>query len=412
MATKNPSHPEAVAFAEAAARIRRLLASEDVGFIASAMSHWHALGVDAWVGSLRAAGDRRKGVVLLLPHTRDGLVTAAKDLPLCRQDGDVEIIPVDRIVVGGGRGGLAAMIRVGLRLIRLWLTRPGRPSRRRRDVLWLASAKDAAAAVFTLAEIASCPRVKGREVRLVVFDEGLGTYTSQADWRYARRLDRSAKGRIVSHGWLDRLLYGTWQWVQARIAAGYRMEGRRVFLQDEATGLLAPNTPVVADYQRAMRVGAGEIDLRRRDRPIALIVPQPWSEYEQVSLADEVGLTARAVEVLVEGGWDVRLKPHPRETAGKYDAVMAPSPERVEVLAGDCAVERIFGSMRAGDVVVGLNSTSLLIASLVYGLETYTIGRDLIRRAKTGEWFQAGHRVFERLAGDSVAEFGRRFGID
>jgi hypothetical protein len=412
MASREDTDLKAVAFSEAAEHVRRMLVSEDVGFIATAGGHWHAVGVDAWVGKLRASGERRKGIVLLIPVAKGGLVIEGKDLPLCREDGNVAIIRVDRVLDRGGPGRFAHMMRMAFRLIRLWLLRPGRGSRPGRPVLRIAAARDAAAAVFALAEIGMYRFLRGRDIRFVVLDEGLGTYTSQAMWKYARRLDRSREGRIVSHRRIDSLLYNVWRWTQMKIAKRYPIEERSVFVQDTATGSLVRNPPIVADYQRAVRSGGARSILQRRDNPLALIVPQPWSEYEQVDRSDEVEYMAWVIDRLVEAGYDVYVKPHPREEIGKYDCIIESRPGRCRILAADRAVERIFGEMRKGDIVVGLSSTSLMTASLVYGLETFTMGRGLIRAAETGEWLQAAHQVFKELAGHSVGDFQEQFGVD
>jgi len=413
MASGEPAGSGPAAFEEAAVRIRALLASQELGFIATASSHWHALGVDAWVAALRASGERRKGVVLLLPHAVQGLITAAKDLPLCRKDGNVEIIPVGRILPGGGLRKLARMVRTALRLARLWLAGAGSPSRRDRPVLRLASQHDAGAAVFTLAQIGPARLLRDRDIRFVLLDEGLGTYTSQALWRYARQFDRSAQGRIVGTKWLDSLLYDLWHRVQSAIAERYPQQSRPVFLRDDDTGSLVPNAPVVAEYRRAARVkDGGTAALDRSDRPVALILTQTWTEYGQVDPSFERRLLEQTVENVTAGGFDVYLKPHPRGPTGQYEAIVEGRGERGRILSGDWAVESLLGALEPEDVVIGFNTTSLLTASLIYGLKTYTIGEALAARAETGEWFRDAQRVFRELAGEAVRDLPEHLAAD
>jgi len=400
---------DAVGFSVAARQVGRALAGDGIGFVATAMSHWHAVGVDAWLHHLRSSGEERPGVALLMPHARDGLLIGPDDLPLCQTDPGVTIIPVGAVFDGRGLRKWLDMLASVFGLLRLWMMRPGREARGSGPTLLLGSARNAGAAIFALARAGTRRVLRQRAIRLVAFDEGLGTYLEESIWEYPRRLERPRQGSGSDRGAsLLRLLWGR---ARTAVAAGYPLEERFIFRRDATTGALAPNEAVVADYQVAMGAAhAGAPGLARGRRPIALVVPQPWSETQQVSREDELDLMRLMATRLVTAGFDVRIKPHPREAPGKYGVAATWSGDGCRAEDAAVAVERLFAGLRPGDVVVGFNSTCLLTASLLFGLPAYTVGGVLMARPGTGEWYRALQEGFTRLAGDSVGDFESRFG--
>jgi|GEM_PF-3639480 len=400
----NRQPPTYADFPRAAGALRDMLAAGELGFLGSAVSHWHALGVEAWVKHLRDGGDERPGAVVLIPHARDGLLIGPEDLPFCRADGRVTLLAVRQILGVGGVRRLAAAARLSPRLLRLWLARPGADAG---EPLPVASVQDTAAGVFALAAMGAARLLRRRAVRFVVLDEGLGSYTDPHVKRHGPMLERPREGRIVPVRWLDGLLYAAWHGLERRIAAGYDVEHRFAFRRTPS-GELAANGPVAADYAAVTRLGADPAAWpARRGRPVALVLPQPYSEARQVDAAAERAALEGVVRRLEAAGFDVWLKPHPRERAGKYDGEAG---EWCRLLGGAQAVERLLAALGAGDVVVSINSTALLTARLLFGLDCCTYGPALLRGRQAGRLLRDAQGNFQTLAGLGVEDFDRRFG--
>lgn len=181
---------------QAGNKIKRILATGEVGFIACAMSHWHAMGVDAWVHSLRASGEPRRGVVVLLPHVKDGLVIGEESFPLCQADGAVDFLSLDTLFVRGAARKWMEVAGAAMRLMRLWLDRPGSGAAGTAGapILSVGTPRDTASGVFMLAQIGCSSLLNKHRIRFVVLDEGLASYRPHASRSAEARLERTSSG--------------------------------------------------------------------------------------------------------------------------------------------------------------------------------------------------------------------------
>jgi hypothetical protein len=66
--------------------------------------------------------------------------------------------------------------------------------------------------------------------------------------------------------------------------------------------------------------------------------------------------------------------------------------------------------MHGRGIVVGMNSTSLLTASLLYGLKAYSYGEALFGRAGTSDRFVEVLKNFRAMAGEAIVDFEKEFG--
>jgi hypothetical protein len=106
---------------------------------------------------------------------------------------------------------------------------------------------------------------------------------------------------------------------------------------------------------------------------------------------------------LIDAGFDVLLKPHPRGDADHFAPLTRREDGRCRFAPTDQAIESMFANLTPGrDILVGLNSTCLLTASLLYGLDAYSIGDVLSARQDVGDWYKALHEGFGQLAGRHV----------
>jgi len=396
-----------------AERLGRLIAEQRLGFLAAAMTPWHAIGVDAWVRRLRAGGEKRPGAVVMLPHFRDGLGLDASKFPLTVADGGVQMHPVSVTLAPSGTRRLIQLAATAGRVAGLWASRPGPAGRPGLPALSIASPGYAAAGVFLLTQFCNLRAARSADVRFVSIDEGLGTYVSQAVMDAARTGDRPPKGWIVGGRWADDLLYRLWKRAQAAVAGGYPQESRFAFAKDPNTGQLTLNAPVAEDYRRAIRAaGEGREALARTDRPIALILPQLWGNAlgNQAEGRTEMDLLARVSARLARAGFDVCLKPHPRDQAGRYDGAIASGTVKFRLISAYQAAERVFASMRPGDIVIGYNSSTLVTARLLFGLQAYTLSYLLTDMWAVSELFRTVQKAFDVLAGSSIARFEDEFG--
>jgi len=301
------------------------------------------------------------------------------------------------------------MFATAVRLLWMRLIAPGPRGRADKPTLHVASARDAGAAVYCLARMGRTGVLRRRDVRIAVLDEGLAAYLSHEFWEYTRKLDTSEQGRFTRFRWLDDLLYGVWHGLQRSVATRLPQERRPVFLSGP-DGVLQPNEPVLEDYRQSMAAGPEPPAVGSGQGPRAVLLTQPWAADGQIDPDAEKRLLGAVLKRLKERGFEVLIKPHPREPRGKYEAVLAEQDAPGELLPQAITVERLFPALGEEDVVVGYNSTSLLTAALLYGLRVYTIGDTEPCRRHTGGWYRRTQEGFVELSGDAVGDFEQEFG--
>ena len=69
------------------ALVTALCENEEMNVVASAVTAWHALGVEAWVLARLEAGVNLKGYICIESHPVSGRLLSEKDFPICRQAG-------------------------------------------------------------------------------------------------------------------------------------------------------------------------------------------------------------------------------------------------------------------------------------------------------------------------------------
>ena len=145
-------------------------------------------------------------------------------------------------------------------------------------------------------------------------------------------------------------------------------------------------------------------------RPCALVVTAPHAEIGEIDSAADKAVLAALVNRLISAGFHVRIKPHPREAQDKYASLEAGSRGFCEIAPRRQAVERTFAYMHGRGIVVGINSTSLLTASLLYGLKAYSYGEALLGRDGTSDRFVEVLKNFRAMAGEAILDFEKEFG--
>lgn len=393
---------QSITFSEAILLAQTALDPSDGVFLATAVSPWHALGVDAWIKNLRGNSVRTRGVIAILPHSKDGFLINATYFRYANQDSGTTIVQVD----------IPASPTLFTHVRRLWdkytcLTSlifhcAFKAKRTSQPSALIVSPRNANLGYLLALACGYTGFFEHYRPVFVTIDEGLGTYTSDALWTLVGNLDRGSSAKTYPFfETLRRLKIGA----RNRLMKRFTLESRFLFEFDEASGQLEPVPDIVRDY-RALYVHATGDDAALQPterRPTGIIITQPWSEYKQLDVKHEIELVSHAVTKLLDRKLRVVIKPHPREAAAKYKCLQ----ERfrgndVQVIQGAKPVEEHFSSLLPGSCVVGYNSTALLTAFVLYNLPAYSFGSQLIGRPTTGELLGNSQRQFDQLFGHIV----------
>lgn len=182
------------------------------------------------------------------------------------------------------------------------------------------------------------------------------------------------------------------------------------FRSEPDTGALRANPEIAEDYRQAALAASQEDLPGPGDHPCALVVTAPHSEIRALDRAAELAVLTAVVDRLISAGFHVRIKPHPREAQDKYSSLVSGSRGFCEIAPRQQAVERTFACMHGQGIVVGISSTSLLTASLLYGLKAYSYGEALLGRDGTSDSFAEVQKNFQAIADKAVVGFEKEFG--
>jgi hypothetical protein len=141
------------------------------------------------------------------------------------------------------------------------------------------------------------------------------------------------------------------------------------------------------------------IEKVKNTEPLAIIVTQPFSEYGQVPLEYELNLTETVVNIIVQKGLSVAIKPHPRETMDKYTSILTKfKSEQIELIQQKAPVEDFFLTLNPV-CVIGYTSTSLVNARVLYNVPAISMINILLETSNDGLLNVSGNE-FKKLTSD------------
>ena len=367
------------------------------GFIATAATHWHALGVEAMVKNLIDSGEKRGGTVLLMAHPTNGMLLSQRNLPLCAQHDGIQILQVSGRLPTSVPAAATRSLRLATQAVLMTLTGAGR-SESANETLRIASPRLPDA--FTLLHL-NRGMLRDRQVEFVVLDEGLSSYLPANVAGQVRRPDRIASRTGVGIREFELLLRRSYDKLHGVFSNRFACQQRLLFRPDEQ-GTLTPDKNIASSYRAAAVAHLNaDTSLTRSDAPLAILLPQPWSEIGETDPIVEAAVFADITAQLQSRGIEVAIKPHPRETVGKYDTLVA---KGISILTQGIPVETVFSQLRANDLVLGHNTTSLLTAAALSDARAATLGEIMIERSGTGKVFRTFQDHFTRLAGKHVLD--------
>ena len=364
---------------------RALLQEGGADFLAVAVSPWHAVGIDAALLSTQAlSGKPSRGLIFIVPHSRDGFLITDEAFLVARATKDIHIARVEP-TQGGVRRWFSTLAD-DRRLLRRLKGGNASLASSAKSVDLLSPMRPSLPLARLLLEMPDRPRPC-----FVTYDEGIGLYLSEKIWKTVQRLDGEAPSAPAG---LRRRYRNA---LRARIEELAAKKSRWLFSSDPETGALRLEEGVGHAYREVFRAWASSVPRERwlPKTPAAMIVTQPVSELEQLPLENEMRVMERIIRMLSDLGFAPLIKSHPRERAGKYEDLARETPMRL--LAEEVSAEAYFAGLRNGDIVVGLTSTALLTASSLFEVPTYSLASLFLEEPQLGSLFRDAHDDFTRV---------------
>ena len=134
---------------------------------------------------------------------------------------------------------------------------------------------------------------------------------------------------------------------------------------------MEPNHSIVNSYKKVLK--DRNVGVISKPNPNVIIMTEMLSEYNYLSLTNEIELVKRISEIIIEKGLDVYIKPHPRETKNKYgNLCKLYYGKELKIIRQDIPIERVISEINP-KIVIGFSSTALLTINLFYGIKSINI---------------------------------------
>lgn len=378
--------------------IAKIMLEEEIDFVAGpVVSCWHAIGVDALVYDiLQEKKVEPSGIIIVIPHySRSGfLITEANFV--CRNFATVKFCFIDP---------QKPMVYKGFQLLKniinttLAVRNATRQDSKERKKIYLASVLQPN--VFLLQLFRNMHLARKYCPVFALIDEGAGIYRP----RRVGRLNRKIAIQQRYPGYPKVMQLGVEVIEEAAIivvrllaimATRYVNVENRLLFTLEGNKFIV-NKAIANCYRLVIDKGKKVSREAKSAKPVALILTEPFSEQGHIPLVQETSMVKAVIHILIQTGFDVIMKPHPRETIGKYAAVLAEfEDEPVKLLQQKMPIERSFAELPLA-CVIGYISTALLTAKVLYNIPAIMIIDILINQGGTS-FIGQGRDGFKKLA--------------
>jgi hypothetical protein len=329
-------------------KIENQMEQNKLDFVAIAITHWHAIGVDIEI----LANSQKRGIVIIAPHPKNGVLITPNDF-VCSHLKNIDFYIQD----SSSTFKWDKLVRIGRQYRSILLTPFNKGKNRIRFISPMIP-------YHPFISIFSSRKIAARHSpEFVLVDEGIGTYVSDLVWKKVNKMEGQIGFSRKVKDSLNRKLQGL---IEKKTSISKK------FLFTYKNDRLHLNESIAKEYRAFFK------NEFIPDKKVALIVTQPFSEINLVSLNDEINLLKRAIKRLISNGYHVYLKPHPREENGKYTIFESLfSINNFSIIHQDKSVEKDFGRIKP-KVIIGYNSTALITANALYNIRAYSLIKYLV----------------------------------
>ncbi len=377
--------------------IAELMMEDNIDFVACPIiSPWHAIGVDALVYDiLQRKKEKPSGVVVIKPHL-GGRFTISEGDFVCRDFAKVKFCYLDsgsstKQLTISGQIDLARKAFDILLAIRELKKKDGGDKGEIRIVT----------AMFPNVFILRAFRSKELACKYYpifsLIDEGMGTYVPEKSWRVMGKLISQKKEPRyfqVTRFLRVKMMYNASNLL--KIIGGKCLTIEKRFLLEKNDGKLIPNSRLVDLYKNILEKRGATYKRVEENKPVAIIITDPLLQYDASTLAAESNFMEAVINILIETGFAVVIKPHPTEPANKYSYILAKFESgQVKLVQQKMAAEILFSVLKP-DCVIGYDSTALVNASIIYDIPAIRI-TDILLSKVDSRANDVGGKPFKRL---------------
>ncbi len=391
--------------------IKKIIIEDDIDFVAFAISHWHAVGVDSAVYDISKRKNKElKGLIIICAHSKGGFVIKEKDF-ICKNFAKVEFCFLDsnlnnlqnkKFIIFRTYKNFKRLINILKVIIRIRKVGKNKKWDNKKELIIISVMNP----MINFLRIFRNESINKKYLPMFsLIEEGVGTYASKKAWKIVRNMDNQNKKQISS-SLIKNLELKAKEAVSnllKKIALKYVNTERR-FLLNKKSDSFIPNWEVINSYKNIfIKRSRCFKNIKELHHPI-IIVTNPYSEYKLTSLEYELNILDKVTKFVVAKGFSVVIKPHPRETPNKYLPILAKyKSKNVKLIQKDFPIEDLFLLLEPL-CIIGYNSTALINADIIFNIPAISISRLFLSNASeemiSKLLKRSNENVFEKLSKD------------
>ncbi len=376
--------------------LNELLKDKKIDFVATVISHWHAIGLDAFLYDHFINNNKIQGIILIQPHSENGYIINEKDFAF-RNFNDSNIYYIDENFFYPHRKNNNLLIKSAeffYQYFKPILNKVMFYNKKYNNIFliypWFPTI-NLIKKIFLHNNLS-----KKYSPHMIIIDEGIGTYISDEASKIVIGSNISFKDKIknlldISLASFERKILSNNVPIQTRFLFRSSIKN-----SNNLKRRFEVNNDIVNSYKRILKIRKKNLHIKSTNTIIFL--SQPYSEYCLCSLEDELMIIESLVQFLVNNNFSIILKLHPREYEGKYDRII--EKYNIEKIPQDFPIEDIFSGFKP-ICVIGTLSTGLINANLFFDLKSISIVDMIISFAKI-EILKVSADEFRSIAGDMV----------
>ena len=360
--------------------IVHLIITDKVNFIATAITPWHAIGVDACVLKLIDDGIDVSGIILIEMHTLGGYVIDKSHFT----NSQCSVYFVEKPLFDGVFVELKLMIQKFYSIFKLIRNEKTGPQ------IYLASSWHINAGLFVKLN----KHLINHNFSFIVFEEGLATYFPSSESCITIWRDSGINKTLIKHifSFIFRILN---KYINSLLEKIISFENFNLFDQKGKT--LIKNNNALKYYGLTLKVVHQSIKYSKVFENSTIICTMPYPRNE-MNIKEYVFLLKEVIDCLVRKGAKVVLKPHPRELDYKE---MYSSLNCVLFDKRDLSLESIMASYTI-ESIIGFSSTSLITSSLLFDIKSISL-LGLQESSNFGKKIGGEMKDFEDIFSDFVS---------
>lgn len=342
------------------------LKSGNIHFIANAISHLHAVAIDAFVWELSNNKNNLRGIIIVYPNPKDGFVINEDDF-ICNKFAEIDFYFFDdrektTSVYNRMQKFLLDFLNTLLNI---------RKINKENIHLYLIFPKTSPSCLFKKIFRHKSLSSKYNPV-IVQVEEGIGTYISK---KMLKNINKDYMRMNILKNMPFQNIFLEIYYLRDDFIVNLEKNILLRNITKETRNLLKKkydcfkvNDNVLRTYKEVLKLYDKNINIECKKS--VLMLSDPLSEHGVISEREELKLIELIIQSVTKMGFQFLLKPHPRENVDKFNEL---SEKYIfNIVQNDLPVESILHSLNP-PYVLGYWSTALINASILYEINSVSL---------------------------------------